>query len=50
MSWLPNPPRTLVLFQEIERDENLLQHSSELFWLFYMNSMSPEEFQERTEW
>ena len=31
VSWLPDPPRTLALFQEIERDEILLDNSSELF-------------------
>ena len=49
MSWLPDPPVVLVLLQKIEAKENLLHDSSELFWYFYMNSMDPEKFKERTE-
>jgi len=49
VSWLPDPPIALVLFQKIKAQENLLHDSSELFWYFYLNSMSPEKFKERTE-
>ncbi len=47
MSWLPSPPRVLILMQEIEKGEELLSNSSELFWLFCMNSVSPAEFNNR---
>lgn len=49
MSWIPDPPIILVLLQNIEKEENLLQDSSELFWRFYLQCMSPDEFKERTE-
>ena len=49
MSWIPDPPIILVLLQNIEKGENLLQNSSELFWRFYLQSMGPEQFKERTE-
>ena len=49
MSWIPDPPVILVLLQKIEKGGNLLQDSSELFWRFYLRSMDPDEFKERTE-
>ncbi len=47
MSWLPSPPTILVLMQKIEKGEDLLRSSSELFWLFCMNSLHPSEFNDR---
>jgi hypothetical protein len=47
MSWLPSAPRTIILLQRIEKGENPLQDVTELFWLFYNNSLSPDEFQDR---
>ncbi|MFC1958243.1 hypothetical protein ACFLVQ_01585, partial [Chloroflexota bacterium] len=49
MSWIPDPPVILVLLERIEQGGNLLQDTSELFWRFYLQSMSPDEFKERTE-
>lgn len=49
MSWIPDPPVILVLLQRIEKEENLLQDSSELFWRFYLQSIDPDQFKERTE-
>ncbi|MBI2852125.1 MAG: hypothetical protein HYX84_03355 [Chloroflexi bacterium] len=47
MSWLPSPTRLIVLLKSIEKEENPLQDATELFWLFWMNSLSPEDFQDR---
>jgi hypothetical protein len=47
MSWLPSPTRVLVLMQAIEKGENLLADCSELFWLYCLNSLPPEEFHDR---
>jgi hypothetical protein len=47
MNWLPDAPRTIVLLQRIEKGENLLQDVTELFWLFYKVSLSPDEFKDR---
>jgi hypothetical protein len=47
MSWLPDAPRTIVLLQRIEKGENPLQDVTELFWLFYKISLSPDEFKDR---
>ncbi|MFC2012475.1 hypothetical protein ACFLVU_05030 [Chloroflexota bacterium] len=47
MSWLPSPTRLIVLFKSIEREENPLQDATELFWLFCMKSLSPDEFRDR---
>jgi hypothetical protein len=49
MAWIPDPPVILVLLQRIEKEENLLQDTCELFWRFYLQSMGREEFKERTE-
>ena len=49
MSWIPDPPVILVLLQRIEKEENLLQDSSELFWRFYLQNMGPDQFKERAE-
>lgn len=49
MSWIPDPPVILVLLQNIEKGGNLLQDSSELFWRFYLQSLDPDQFKERTE-
>ena len=47
MSWLPSPTRLIVLFKSIEKEENPLQDATELFWLFCMHSLSPDEFRDR---
>jgi len=49
MSWIPDPPVILVLLKRIEQGENLLQDSCELFWRFYLQSLDPDQFKERTE-
>src|SRR3989304_864166 len=46
MSWLPSPTRLIVLFKSIEKEENPLQDATELFWLFCMHSLSPDEFRD----
>lgn len=47
MSWLPSAPRLIVLLRSIEKGENPLQDAAELFWLFHMHSLPPEEFRAR---
>jgi len=47
MSWIPSVPRVLVLLESIEAGKNPLQDCSDLFWLFCIHSMPPEEFRSR---
>lgn len=46
MSWLPPITHTYGKFRQLESDENPLKDSTELFWLFYSGTLSPENFVE----
>ena len=50
MSWLPPINKVLILIKHIEADEDPLLHSSELFWLFYTQSVTQEEYITRIAW
>ncbi|MFC1897168.1 hypothetical protein ACFLX8_01160, partial [Chloroflexota bacterium] len=47
MSWLPDTPHLIRLLRSIEKGEAPLQDATELFWLFCMKSLSPDEFRDR---
>jgi len=47
MSWLPDAPHLIRLLRRIEKGEDPLQDATELFWLFCMKSLSPDEFRDR---
>lgn len=46
MSWLPDAPHLILLLRRIEKGEGPLQDATELFWLFCMKSLSPDEFRD----
>lgn len=47
MSWLPDAPHLIRLLRRIEKGEDPLQDATELFWLFCMKSLPPDEFRDR---
>ena len=47
MSWLPDAPHLIRLLIRIEKEEDIQQDATELFWLFCTKSLSPDEFKDR---
>ena len=50
MSWIPDLPGAMAVLKRIEEAEDTLLDSTELFWLFCTNSMSPHEYEARMAW
>ena len=49
MAWIPDVSRTLVIVKRLEKQEDLLEDSTELFQAFLKDMHSPEEFAKRME-
>ena len=49
MAWIPDVSRTLVILKRLERQEDLLKDSTELFQAFFEDVHSPEQFARRME-
>ena len=49
MAWIPDVSRTLVIVKRLEKQEDLLEDSTELFQAFFEDMHSPEEFAKRME-
>ena len=49
MAWIPDVSRTLVLVKRLEKQEDLLGDSVELFQAFFEDMHSPEQFAKRME-
>ena len=49
MAWIPDVSRTLVIIKRLEKQEDVLGDSVELFQAFFSHTYSPEEFTKRME-
>ena len=49
MAWIPDVSRTLVIIKRLEKQEELLEDSIELFQVFFNHTYSPEQFAKRME-
>ena len=47
MAWIPDVSRTLVIIKRLEKQEDLLKDSTELFLAFFNEAYSPEQFAQR---